>query len=102
MHFLEIVDNAEELPLGIYFLPGTQSETIKLKNRAYMGKGWLGYSQAHGIYGLAGDRIYLAFHFLGETVLTLFGTTCKVSDLTDFGAFGMPQAFRTELTGNTG
>ncbi len=51
MHFLQVVDNTEQLPLDIHFPLGTEGKMIQSKNGPDVGKGWFTNSQTHGVYG---------------------------------------------------
>ena len=69
MHLLQVVDNAEEVPLGIYLLFTSQAKSIQSHDRSYMGKGRFTNGQSHSVYGSTDSCIDLPLHLLGKSLL---------------------------------
>ena len=70
MHFLQVMDNTEEVPLGIHLLFASQAEPIQSHDRSDMGKGWFTNGQPHSVDGSADRGIDLPLHLFGKSFLS--------------------------------
>ncbi len=66
MHFLQVMYNTKEIPLGIYLLLPPQAEPIQSHNGSDMGKGWFANGQPHSVDGSTDSRNNFPFHLFGK------------------------------------
>ena len=90
-YLFQVVDNAEQIPLGIHLGLATQGETVESHDLADVGKGRFSNRNTKTVQSAANRGINLALHLFGEGLLAPNGAAMEISHLPDFGSFRMPE-----------
>ena len=97
--FLDVVDQAVELPLGIDLLSASEREAVQALVVADIAKDRFHRGKALAVLLPACFTVDGAFHPLGVAFFCRVSLALVESDLTHFGFLGRTQAFRTVITG---
>ena len=97
MDLLEVVDQAEHLPLAVHLGFASEGEAIQAQDMADMGENRFNRTQSPTVDESADSRIDLVFHLLGEGGLALLRATMEVGDLPDHCGLRLAQALLPEM-----
>ena len=95
------MNDAEEIPLRIYFRLAAQGKAVESENRRDMRKRRLADGQAHAVYNPANVGINLLLHPIRKG-RSFPRASCKISNLPNDCFLRIPYAFCPQLTGNAG
>ena len=67
MNLFEIMNNAEQVPLGVHLFLSSQGKPFQANRMADVGKGWFSYGKPHAVKTFAHCRIDLTLHSLSKS-----------------------------------